>query len=348
MADKDYTYTKTPVISKLVIGDTLRYLKDAEVRSALDSLLNNLKSAAYLDADAAVSADATGVAKTSAVKSYVDSAVADIKIGDIVIDEAKGGEGADKNQPKTTASADTYKKIYLVPDAESIEQGSYIEWLTIRTNTGTEEEPVYTYAWESIGTTKIDLADYLTKAATVAGVSFGDDKAITGEELVTALALKSFAFVDKGEGTVDDYVTGVTSAKVTATGTVALTEATETDADKLQVAGTNTESTVTITAAGTNYVKTSINARMANDTDKQVEGVDDETLVFYTATGDEVGDPTADLSGTAAAQTFTGGYVKATFTGTEADADVTLTKGNKTIEVSPKAAAAQEPEEPQD
>lgn len=350
MADKDYTYTKTPVVSKLVIENVLRYFKDAEVRTALNGLLNDLKSAAYLAADATVTAEATGVAKTSAVKSYVDSAIESIDIGDVVIDEAKGGEGADKNQPKTTASKDTYRKLYLVPDAEGVEHGAYIEWLTIRTKTGgTEEEPEYSYAWEAIGTTKIELADYLTKAATVAGVAFGDDKAISGEELIAALGLKAFAFADKGqvELTIPE---SLAMDEFTPAGdvTLAKTTAEDTDTKKVQVEGSNAESAVSIMAAGVNYVKTSINARMANDTDKQEEGVDDETIVFYTATGDEVADPTANLAGTAAAQAFTGGYVKASFAGTAATPSGSLGySGSEIFEVTPKAAAADtQPDEP--
>lgn len=59
-----------------------------------------------------------------------------------------------------TASAETMDKLYLVPKSEAGEEGNYRdEFVTIRSGA----EGSYTYAWEKIGDTKIDLSAYATK-----------------------------------------------------------------------------------------------------------------------------------------------------------------------------------------
>lgn len=61
-----------------------------------------------------------------------------------------------------TASADTLGlKIYLVPSAEPQAQNIKDEFITIRSGS----EGAYTYSWEQIGSTAIDLSDYVTETA---------------------------------------------------------------------------------------------------------------------------------------------------------------------------------------
>ena len=61
-----------------------------------------------------------------------------------------------------TASADTMYKIYLVPATESgVSQNAKAEYITIRSG----QEGSYTYAWEKIGDTNIDLSGYVTTNA---------------------------------------------------------------------------------------------------------------------------------------------------------------------------------------
>lgn len=57
-----------------------------------------------------------------------------------------------------TASASTMYKIYLVPSAEPKAQNVKDEYITIRSGS----EGSYTYAWEQIGSTAIDLSGYVT------------------------------------------------------------------------------------------------------------------------------------------------------------------------------------------
>lgn len=61
-----------------------------------------------------------------------------------------------------TATADTMYKIYLVPATGSgVSQNSKAEYITIRSGSAGS----YTYAWEKIGDTYIDLSGYVTITA---------------------------------------------------------------------------------------------------------------------------------------------------------------------------------------
>lgn len=92
-------------------------------------------------------ADAEG-----SVKAYIDQ-MADLAFDVIVLTVL----------PHPTAPTeedyDTYKnKIVLIPDEDAEETGAYLEYVIVRTGTVGS----YTYAWEPIGTTQVDLSEYLT------------------------------------------------------------------------------------------------------------------------------------------------------------------------------------------
>lgn len=182
------------LLSKIKIGEKVYDLKDAKARADIGTLLGNhaleaLKSAAWVDVATAVADNNGNLPTTAQVKSYVDAQIGTINKFDVVVDN----EGTASGPSLDPIAANMYKLV-LVPDAKAA-SGSYIEYILIRSGAA---EP-YTYAWEKIGSTKADLSDYLTDEATVAGVAFGDDKAISDTELKTALDLKNFAHVDKGE-----------------------------------------------------------------------------------------------------------------------------------------------------
>ena len=140
------TYSSTPVLSviKLPNGNSY-YLKDADARAILDQL----GSAAFENADTDIT-NGTGVAKTQAIKAYVDQAVA-VGIQLVVDTQAQG-----KEEPATAASASTMGKIYLVAIAGT-KSGTYTEFITL--DKGTEANP--RYVWEKIGTTETDLSAYV-------------------------------------------------------------------------------------------------------------------------------------------------------------------------------------------
>ena len=68
-----------------------------------------------------------------------------------------------------TASADTYHKIYLKTATGTGAQNVYKEYITVRSG----NEGAYTYSWELIGDTAIDLTGYL-KTVTVNGKAYSN------------------------------------------------------------------------------------------------------------------------------------------------------------------------------
>lgn len=88
-------------------------------------------------------------------------------------------------QTLPTASATTYfnvsKTVYLVRNTASSGTDYYEEYITIRTGT----EGNYTYSWEKIGDTQIDLSNYYTKTETDTLLANKQDK-ITSVNLLDA------------------------------------------------------------------------------------------------------------------------------------------------------------------
>ena len=68
-----------------------------------------------------------------------------------------------------TASADTYHKLYLKTATSTGAQNVYKEYITVRSG----NEGAYTYSWELIGDTAIDLTGYL-KTVTVNGKAYSN------------------------------------------------------------------------------------------------------------------------------------------------------------------------------
>lgn len=97
-----------------------------------------------------------------------------------------------------TATADTYfntsKTIYIVAISGS-ENDYYDEYITVRSGT----EGSYTYSWEKIGNTQIDLTNYVQKTFTIAGIDMQDN--ITKSELASALGVQADLNLLNGEGT---------------------------------------------------------------------------------------------------------------------------------------------------
>lgn len=85
-----------------------------------------------------------------------------------------------------TASADTMYTIYLVADTHSDSPDSYDEYITIRSGTSGS----YTYSWEKIGNTDVDLSDYV-KTLTISGDDFGVFVSATKNGNSLALTRKS-------------------------------------------------------------------------------------------------------------------------------------------------------------
>ena len=227
---------------KLANGTTVT-IKDAEGRSNITTLLGThaleaLGAAAWKAVAANISGE--GLVDASVVKTYVDSQVGKIHNFDVVIDAAGTGAG-----PSVAASADTMYKIYMVPSDDAA-AGSYVEYITIRSG----EEGAYTYAWEAIGNTKMNLSGYVSTSTTIATITL--DHNITTEELKTALGLGAMAYADKASGsTTLQTVDSITMNPVTVAGNAAVTtkaaDATLTKGD-FTPAGTVSAPTVTLTS----------------------------------------------------------------------------------------------------
>lgn len=187
------TWTDTPTLKQIKIGDNTYFLKDAAARAILDTYTALPKYTPTTD----ISATGNTVATTETIKRYVDAQVGAIHKFDVTIYEKL-----------PAASADTMYILGLVADTKA-EAGTYLEYITIRNGS----EGNYTYAWEQIGSTKTDLTDYVKKTTTVAGIAL--DHNITVDELsaASALNLKALSHKDSATGTLDT----VDSAKVSFT-----------------------------------------------------------------------------------------------------------------------------------
>lgn len=227
---------------KLANGTTVT-LKDAQGRADITTLLgghalNALGAAAWKAVAANISGE--GLVDASVVKSYVDAQVGTIHNFDVVIDAAGTGAG-----PSVTASADTMYKIYMVPSDDAA-AGSYVEYITIRSG----EAAAYTYAWEAIGNTKMNLSGYVSTNTTIATIKL--DHNITVAELQTALGLGAMAYADKANGsTTLETVDSITMNPVTVAGNATVTtkaaDATLTKGD-FTPAGTVSAPTIDLTS----------------------------------------------------------------------------------------------------
>lgn len=209
-------------ISKIQLANgTVVNIKDAAARSNIATLLGShaleaLGAAAWKALAASISDSDTGLASAAQVKNYVDSQIATIPSFDVVVVPA--------GEDLPTASADTFHKIYLKSAATPASPNLYVEYITIRSGS----VGAYTYSWEKIGDTEMDLSGYVTKTTTIAGIDLQDN--ITVAELQDALNLGDLAYADTASGsttlqTIDsitmDAVTVAGNAAVTSTATAA-------------------------------------------------------------------------------------------------------------------------------
>lgn len=240
-----YDYTNIPVLSKVKIGDSIYYLKDAEVRAILD----NFGEAVEYNVAEAVAENVDELITAGAVHKYVTQYVTDITGGAMTFLGFKDELPATGN-PGEVVIVGTAEYVY--GDGKWNLYGDEGVYATIA---GVDEA-------------------YVKKTLTIAGIDLTD--AITAEELKTALGLKALAFKNSASGTIEGVVTGVADAtyipagsvevvlsqtatevesagtfkpageisgNVTAAGTVSLAES----EDGIQISGTVSAPTVTIT-----------------------------------------------------------------------------------------------------
>lgn len=147
-------YGKAQIDASYGVIDTSLKAFDASIKdheSQLDSITDTIS-----DLDASMGAIFTKVANDYYTKTYIDSSIAELdqKIDAVV--------GVDLVVVDTlpTASADTLRKIYLIPSANPKTLNSKDEFITV--DKGAEADA--RYAWEQIGSTEVDLSNYYNKS----------------------------------------------------------------------------------------------------------------------------------------------------------------------------------------
>jgi hypothetical protein len=148
------------LLSKIEIGGKVYEIKDLIARQgvgtlsvALDQVAADLAALSYVKAtgvyadDAAVKGAIDAAAK--AAKDYTDAQVGAINKFDVHVMQPE--------EVLPTAAAETMYVLYLKPDGNA-ESGAYVEYITVRAG----EEGAYTYAWEAIGSTKMDVTGFVT------------------------------------------------------------------------------------------------------------------------------------------------------------------------------------------
>lgn len=227
MADTTYYLSKVQL-------DKLYEIKDAWAREEL----GRLGTVATHNIAAAITDGNGNIADAATVKAYVDAQVAAIHKFDVKIYDSL-----------PEASADTMYILGLVQDPDA-EAGTYIEYITV-------ENPAGTYTWEAIGSTKTDLADYVKKSFTIAGIDMQDD--ITADELFAALGLGALAKKASATGTVPGQnITGV-KATGSVTGKISVAIDQTSTAATLTKADYTPEGTVTGTVVADGTVATDVN-----------------------------------------------------------------------------------------
>lgn len=262
------TWTGTPTLKQIKIGDNTYFIKDAAARAILDTYTALPTYTPTTD----IGATGNTVATTETIKRYVDAQVGAIHKFDVTIYEKL-----------PAASADTMYILGLVADA-SAEAGTYLEYITIRNGS----EGNYTYAWEQIGSTKTDLTDYVKKATKVAGIALDHDITVDELSAASALNLKALSHKDSATGTINTVdsakvsFTPAGSVAVTTTATTLTSEGnytpagtvtgTATPAGNVSVSVTNADTAATLTTA--DYTPAgSVSVALSNATFNTVKSV---------------------------------------------------------------------------
>ena len=217
------TWTNTPVLKKIKIGETTYWVKDNDARAILDTYTT---LPTYHPA-ASINAKGNTVPTAAMVKEYVDEQVATINKFDVRVYTVL-----------PDPSAATMYILALVEDSTS-ETGAYVEYITVRGGT----EGSYTYDWERIGTTQADLTEYVQKTTTIAGIDLQDN--ITADELKTALGLGALAYKSSAKGSYQPAGT----VELTTTSTAVASTGMYTPTGTISIDFAQTATTATLTKA---------------------------------------------------------------------------------------------------
>lgn len=163
LADGENITTTTNKLDAKILGLALEVVtNEATVATALQSL----RTIIGLEENFSIPTSSTYVAGQTNIVTAIDAlesrlrSVESLPTFDVVV-------LGDAELP--TASADTYHKLYLKTATGTGAQNVYKEYITVRSGV----EGAYTYSWELIGDTAIDLTGYL-KTVTVNGKAYSN------------------------------------------------------------------------------------------------------------------------------------------------------------------------------
>lgn len=212
------TYTHTPVLSKVKLGNTTYYLKDADVRSILDTFGNVVT----LDKALTVTETGTGLVDAALMYDYVGR-----QIGSI-------------GQALNLLSASDHTAVTNPQTGDFVVESSGSEWLYDGT------------AWREVGSEQA----YVMKTQTIAGVDMVDN--ITVAELQAALGLKALAYKDNGSVSITtvDSMNSFTTGKAGSYDVSSTSVSVPATYDALDVTPAGSVTITAGTAAAASYDKT--------------------------------------------------------------------------------------------
>lgn len=212
------TYTHTPVLSKVKLGNTTYYLKDKDVRDILDTFGNVVT----LDKASTITSNGTGLVDAALVYDYVGRQVGAI------------------GQALNLLSETDHTDVTSPQAGDFVVESSGAEWLYDGT------------AWREVGSENT----YVVKTATIAGIDLQDN--ITVGELQTALGLKALAYKDNGSVSIQtaDSITQFSTGKAGSYSVSSTPVSVPATYDALDVTPAGSVSITAGTAAAASYDKT--------------------------------------------------------------------------------------------
>ena len=188
----NYVYKNNPLLSKVKIGEQTYWLKDAELRTLVDSFGGSV----YYNVDTTVTSESANLITSGAVHKYVQDYVTDITGGAMTF----VGYFADE-EGKTD--------LEVLEEKIPTPSNGYVAIV------GTSEYVYADGAWHLYGDegvyATIAGANTLVEGINIAGIALGEDKLITADELKQALgidALGALASKDSATGSLKTVDSG--------------------------------------------------------------------------------------------------------------------------------------------
>lgn len=231
------TYAHDVVLSKVKLGNTVYYVKDADLRA----IVNAFGDATAQNVAVSIAEEGTGLVTSAQVYDFVTDAVSDLT-------GATHFLGVSTTNPMVDLEDDDSGKVTIDGSIITPTVGDIILY-------GSKE---FIYGgspatWKEIG----DEGLWVPNTRTIAGINLQDN--ITVTELKTALSLKALAYKDSATGTITGVGTSITGASYTPEGSVTVaSEQVDTNAT-ITASSYTPQGTVAITAdtaAAVSYDKT--------------------------------------------------------------------------------------------